>query len=172
MHRESTVSQTSIRLKGKAIPGAEDRQRLITGFNQGVFSKASVLCVGAGGIISHIAPTLVRKGIGRITLLDRDMVEPSNLNRQFFYQRDNGTFKAMALAANLQKECIAATEIVGHAFRLEQAIENGLDLSCDVAICGVDNNSARVAASRFFQVAGIPVIFSAVSRDGDHGYVF
>lgn len=172
MRRESTVSRTSIKLVGKAIAGAGDRQRLIPGFDQAAFSKASVLCVGAGGIISHIAPTVVRKGIGRITLLDRDIVEPSNLNRQFFYQRDIGTFKSMALAANLQKECIAPTEICGHALRLEQAIERGIDLSCDVAICGVDNNPARVAASRFFRFAGIPVIFAAVSRDGDHGYVF
>lgn len=172
MRRAFTVSKTSIKLIGKAIAGAEDRQRLIPGFDQAAYSKASVLCVGAGGIISHIAPTLVRKGIGRITLLDRDIVEPSNLNRQFFYQRDIGTFKALALAANLQKECIAATEIVGHALRLEQAIERGIDLSCSVAICGVDNNPARVAASRFFRFAGIPVIFAAVSRDGDHGYVF
>jgi molybdopterin/thiamine biosynthesis adenylyltransferase len=172
MRRVSTVSRTSIRLVGKAISGAEDRQRRIPGFDQAAYSKASVLCVGAGGIISHIAPTLVRKGIGRITLLDRDIVEASNLNRQFFYQRDIGTFKAMALAANLQKECIAATEICGHALRLEQAIDLGMDLACDVAVCGVDNNPARVAASRFFRFAGIPVIFAAVSRDGDHGYVF
>jgi molybdopterin-synthase adenylyltransferase len=172
MHRAFTVSQTSIRLKGRAIPGAEDRQRLIAGFDQEVYSRASVLCVGAGGITSHIAPTLTRKGIGRLTLLDRDIVEPSNLNRQFFYQRDIGTYKAMALAANLQKECTAATELRGHALRLEQAIEHGLDLSCDVVICGVDNNPARVAASRFFRFAGISVIFAAVSRDGDHGYVF
>jgi molybdopterin/thiamine biosynthesis adenylyltransferase len=172
MRRVSTNSPTSTRLLGKAIAGAEDRQRLIPGFDQEAYSKASVVCVGAGGIISHIAPTLCRKGIGRITLLDRDIVEPSNLNRQLFYQRDIGTLKAMALAANLQKECIAATEICGHALRLEQAIEHGLDLSCDVAICGVDNNPARVTASRFFRANGIPVIFAAVSRDGDHGYVF
>jgi molybdopterin/thiamine biosynthesis adenylyltransferase len=172
MHRASIVSQTSIRLKGKAIPGAEDRQRLVPGFDQEVFSKSSVCCVGTGGIVSHIAPTLVRKGIGRIMLLDRDIVEPSNLNRQRFYEKDIGSNKALALAENLQRECIAATDIRGYAFRLEDAIEDQIDLSCDVAICGVDNNPARVAASRFFRFRGTPVIFAAVSRDGDHGYVF
>jgi molybdopterin/thiamine biosynthesis adenylyltransferase len=172
MHRESSDSRTSIRFKGRPIPGAEDRQRLIPGFDQAVFSKASVCCVGAGGIISHIAPTLVRKGIGRITLLDRDLVEASNLNRQLFYEKDIGRNKALALAENLQRECIAATDIRGHALNLEDAIDRKIDLSCDVAICGVDNNPARVAASRFFRFAGIPVIFAAVSRDGDHGYVF
>src|ERR1017187_6191043 len=85
MHRESTVSQTSIRLRGKAVAGAEDRQRKISGFDQDIFSKSSVLYIGAVRLISHIAPTLVRKGIGRITLLDDDVVEASNLNRQRFY---------------------------------------------------------------------------------------
>jgi len=42
------------------------------------------------GIISMIAPTLARKGIGRITLLDDDVVEHSNLNRQRFYIEDVG----------------------------------------------------------------------------------
>ena len=43
--------------------------------------KSSVPCTGADGLISHIAPTLVRKGIGEITLLDDDAVEASILNR-------------------------------------------------------------------------------------------
>ena len=97
---------------------------------------------------------------------------PSNLNRQRFYIKDVGKNKALALAENLQPECIAATEIRGIPFRLEEAIARGIDLACDVAICGVDNNPARVAASRYFRANGIPVIFTAVSRDGDHGYVF
>lgn len=56
--------------------------------------------------------------------------------------------------------------------RLQEAIAQKIDLSCDVAICGVDNNPARVAASRHFRSIGMPVIFAAVSADGDHGYVF
>jgi len=159
-------------LRGKAIPGAEDRQKKIPGFDQGAFSKSRVLCVGAGGIISMIAPTLIRKGVGRITLLDDDVVEESNLNRQRFYVEDLGRNKATALAANLVLECITATEIRGIPERLEEAIAGGMDLSCDVAICGVDNNPARAAASRYFRRQLLPVIFAAVSVNGDHGYVF
>jgi molybdopterin/thiamine biosynthesis adenylyltransferase len=167
-----TVSSTSIKLRGKPVPGADDRQSKIAGFDQGVFSKSHVLCIGAGGLISNIAPTLVRKGVGRVTLLDDDIVEPSNLNRQRFYIKDIGKNKALALAENLWPECIAATEIRGIAFRLEEAIARGIDLGCNVAVCGVDNNPARVAASRHFRFKGIPVIFTGVSRDGDCGYVF
>src|SRR5258707_928685 len=106
MHPASIDSPTSIELEGVPIPGAEDRQRLIPGFDQSVFSRSHTLCVGAGGIVSQIAPTLARKGIGQITLLDDDFVEVSNLNRQRFHIKDVGRNKALALAENLQTECI------------------------------------------------------------------
>jgi molybdopterin/thiamine biosynthesis adenylyltransferase len=172
MRPEFTGSRTSIELRGQAIPGAEDRQSKIPGFDQKVFSKSRVLCIGAGGIVSQIAPTLVRKGIGRITLLDDDIVETSNLNRQRFYIEDVGENKALALARNLLSECIVETEIQGIPLRLEEAMARNIDLSCDVAVCGVDNNPARVAASRYYRAGRVPVIFAAVSRDGDHGFVF
>jgi len=172
MHPAFISSPTSTELRGTVVPGAQDRQKLIRGFDQERFSRSRVVCVGAGGIISHIAPTLARKGIGGITLLDDDLVETSNLNRQRFYIQDVGQNKALALARNLEPECIAATQIRGLALRLEEAIARGADLSCDVAICGVDNNPARVTASRYFRALGTPVIFTAVSRHADHGYVF
>ena len=167
-----TGSKTSISLRGKAVPGAADRQRRIPGFDQEIFSRSHVMCVGAGGIISQIAPTLCRKGMGTITLFDDDVVETSNLNRQRFYRKNIGRNKAIALARNLEPECIATTEILGYTVRIEEAITRKMDLTCDVAICGVDNNPARVEASRYFRSIGIPVIFAAVSRDADHGYVF
>jgi len=172
MRPVSSVLQTSVRLRGKVVPGAEDRQKKISGFDQKTFSKSHVMCIGAGGIISMIAPTLMRKGIGRITLLDDDVVEASNLNRQRFYIKDIGQNKALALAANLLPECIVESEIQGIPLRLEEAIARKINLSCDVAICGVDNNPARVAAARYFRAAAIPVIFTAVSINGDHGYAF
>lgn len=167
-----TGSRTSISLRGKPIPGALDRQEHIPGFDQAAFSRGRVLCVGAGGIVSQIAPTLVRKGIGRITLLDDDIVERSNLNRQRFYIKDVGKNKAIALARNLLPETTAATQIIGLGFRFEEAIVRGVDLAADVAVCGVDNNPARMAVSTYFRKHGIPVVFTAVSRDADHGYVF
>jgi molybdopterin/thiamine biosynthesis adenylyltransferase len=96
----------------------------------------------------------------------------SNLNRQRFYEKDLGEPKALALARNLENECIADTRIFGHSYRLEEALASGFTLSCDVTVCGVDNNPTTVAASRYFRSMGVPVIFTGVSRDGDHGYVF
>jgi len=48
----------------------------------------------------------------------------------------------------------------------------GVDLQCHVAVCGVDNNPTRLLASRTFRRLGVPVVFTAVSADAHHGYVF
>lgn len=166
-----TASPTSIELRGKKIPGAEDRQNKILGFDQKKYSQSHVLCIGAGGLISNIAPALLRKGLGKLTVLDPDVVEVSNLNRQRFYRDDIGKNKAVSLVRNLQRECIHDTLLVAHSVSLETAIERRVNLACDVAVCGVDNNLARVAAARFFRAGAFPVIFTAVSAEADHGYV-
>jgi len=105
-------------------------------------------------------------------LMDDDLVETTNLNRQRFYIKDVGANKALALARNLLPECIAKRRSSAFSFDLRKAIACEVDLDCDVAICGVDNNPARVATSRYFRSKRIPVIFTAVSLDADHGYVF
>lgn len=172
MTRTVSDSQQFRSYVGKAIPGASDRQQRIPGFNQAVYSKSSVVCVGAGGLIGQVTPTLVRKGIGALTVLDDDIVEVSNLNRQRFYPKDLGHNKAYALAENLLHECVHTTRLTAYPLLLEEAIDSGIDLGCDVVICGVDNNPARVVANRYFRSLNIPVIFTAVSADADHGYVF
>lgn len=166
------IDSRRLTLIGEAIPGALDRQSNVPGFRQDRVSASRVVCIGAGGLISHIAPTLARKGIGALTILDDDEVEVTNLNRQRFYISDLGTNKALALAAHLQRECTFSTRIEAWPLRLEEVLARGVDLRCDVAICGVDNNPARVLASRYFRAARVPVIFCAVSAQADHGYVF
>jgi molybdopterin-synthase adenylyltransferase len=167
-----SISHISIKATGTSIAGACDRQKKILGFDQEKFCQSHVLCIGAGGLISNVAPALVRKGIGALTVLDHDDVEVTNLNRQRFYSRDIGQNKAVALVRNLQSECVHNTNLAGFATDLESAISDGLDVRCDVAVCGVDNNPTRVVASRFFRQRRIPVIFTAVSADADHGYIF
>lgn len=172
MDRISIVSEISIRIRAAGIAGALDRQQQIPGFDQDALTRSQILCIGAGGLVSHIAPGLARKGAGRITLLDDDVVEPSNLNRQFFQKKDIGRRKAIAFCENLRAECTHSTLITGYAARFEQAVSASIDLRCDIAICGVDNNPTRIAASAYFRRQRIPVVFAAVSADADHGYVF
>ena len=59
--------------------------------------KAHVLIVGVGGIGSSVAYFLARYGVGHITLIDPDVVEPHNLNRQYFFYEDIGIPKVFAV---------------------------------------------------------------------------
>lgn len=72
-------------------------------------SWAALVRAGVGGLVSNVAPSLVRKGIGALTVLDHDEVEASNLNRQRFYSQDIGLNKAIALVRNLQGESTCGT---------------------------------------------------------------
>ncbi|WP_291984006.1 ThiF family adenylyltransferase [Luteitalea sp.] len=128
------------------------------------------LLVGAGGLISHVAPALARKGVGAITVRDDDEVEASNLNRQFFLAEDVGYNKADALVARLAAVCTAPATLTAVPLRLEDALRAGVPLRADVAVVGVDNNPARVLASRHFRAIGVTAVFCAVSADADHGF--
>jgi len=62
-------------------------------------SAARVAVVGMGGVGSHVVQALAGAGVGRFLLMDSDVVERSNLNRQFFYRRrDVGRSKVEAAA--------------------------------------------------------------------------
>ncbi|MDO9511008.1 MAG: sulfur carrier protein ThiS adenylyltransferase ThiF [Bacteroidales bacterium] len=56
---------------------------------------------GAGGLGSNCAQALVRVGVGHIIIADFDVVEVSNLNRQFYFYNQIGTPKVIALKENL-----------------------------------------------------------------------
>jgi len=63
----------------------------------------TVAIIGCGGLGSNVAEMLVRSGIGRLTLVDFDVVDERNLNRQFFFRDQIGMPKVTALAENLQR---------------------------------------------------------------------
>jgi molybdopterin/thiamine biosynthesis adenylyltransferase len=172
MRPMSIDSPKSIESRGSAIPGALDRQQRIAGFDQDKLSASTMLLVGAGGLNGPVAVALARKGAGALKISDPDFVEASNLNRQRFFARDLHRNKALALVENLAPECTGNTRLIGYAASFEDAVSDRLDLDCHLAICGVDNNPARVAVSRYCREQGVPAIFAAVSAEADHGYVF
>ena len=65
--------------------------------------KARVAIAGLGGLGSNIAIMLARTGIGHLHLIDFDIVEPSNLNRQQYMVEHLGMYKTEALKDELQR---------------------------------------------------------------------
>ena len=147
-------------------------QEGVPGFDQAALTRSTIILIGVGGVGSQIALALARKGIGRLTILDHDVVEPSNLPRQVYYPKDVGKPKAYALAGNLAREGLLDQTFSGYHLSFQDAVARGIDLSGSLAIVGVDSNPGRIAASVYYRKRGVPVIFSAVSRSADYGYVF
>ena len=65
--------------------------------------KGVVAVCGLGGLGSNIAVMLARVGVGKLLLIDFDVVEPSNLNRQSYFIEDLGKLKTQALAEQIAK---------------------------------------------------------------------
>jgi len=68
-----------------------------------ILQKSIIGIAGCGGLGSNIAVALVRAGVKNLILADFDIVEDSNLNRQYFFIEDIGKPKVTALADILQK---------------------------------------------------------------------
>ncbi len=66
-----------------------------------ILSKSSVGIAGAGGLGSNCAVSLVRCGLGRLVIADFDLVDISNLNRQYYFFDQLGKNKVDALKENL-----------------------------------------------------------------------
>lgn len=79
-------------------------QRNVPGTTE-ILGKRCVGVAGCGGLGSNAAVSLVRAGVGSLILVDDDVVEPSNLNRQHFFLGDLGRHKVDALADHLMNIC-------------------------------------------------------------------
>ncbi|GAV23031.1 HesA/MoeB/ThiF family protein [Carboxydothermus pertinax] len=93
-------------------------------------NKANILILGAGAIGTHVLWNLVAMGIKKITVVDFDVVEESNLNRQLFYCYDDiGKYKVEVLAEKIKKldpqvELIIYKEKISSVQDIEKYIAN------------------------------------------------
>ncbi len=126
-----------------------------------------VVIVGLGALGSVIAPWLARAGVGHLTLIDRDLVERSNLQRQLLYlEEDLGQPKAdvaaMRLAqanSSVELRSVVADLTSGNA----RELLSGFDLICD----GTDNFEARFLINDVAILTGSPWIYAgAIGAEG------
>ncbi len=141
------------------------RQHLFYGIGktgQKLLSTKHVVIIGAGALGSAAAETLVRAGVGRVTIVDRDFVEYSNLHRQVLYtERDaeNKMPKAEAAKEKLQK---INSEPIVHAIVGEADVATlEATLPADLIIDALDNFDTRMLINDFSQKHRIPWIHGA-----------
>ncbi|CRK82579.1 adenylyltransferase ThiF [Neobacillus massiliamazoniensis] len=142
------------------------RQVLFPGIGkegQEKISRKHVLIIGAGALGSGSAEILVRAGVGKITIVDRDYVEASNLQRQQLYTEEDVAEKLpKAAAAEKRLKAINSDviirSIIGDATPevLEELIV-GVDLMLDAT----DNFETRMAMNDIAQKYDVPWIYGA-----------
>jgi len=135
--------------------------RQVGGIGQRKLKAASVAVIGAGGIGSAVIPALAGAGVGRLTIIDDDVVELTNLHRQpLFRESDAGRPKAELAAKFVQR--------LNH-FVTADAVRERIDASNArrllggpaLVIDGSDNFATRLAVSDACVALGVPLISAA-----------
>jgi molybdopterin/thiamine biosynthesis adenylyltransferase len=134
--------------------GAEGQRRI---------EASSVAIVGCGATGSALAMLLSRAGVGRIRIIDRDFVEPSNLQRQnLFDEEDAAQFTPKAIAA--QKKIAAfnsSIKVEGVVSDLTPGNTSELLSGFDLLLDATDNFETRYLVNDFAVSSGTPWIYAA-----------
>lgn len=150
------------------------RQTLLPGWGadgQARLSAAHAAIVGIGALGSGVAEQLARAGVGRLTLVDRDLVEPTNLQRQVLFDEadaEKRTPKAVAAATRLRQinggldlEPVVADLISANA---EDVLLRGRFGAPDVLVDGTDNFETRFLVNDFAVQEAIPFVYGGAVR--------
>ncbi|WP_154795596.1 ThiF family adenylyltransferase [Occultella kanbiaonis] len=132
----------------------EDGQRRIM--------AAKVAVVGAGGLGSPVLQYLAAAGIGTIAIIDDDVVERSNLQRQVLHTvADLGRRKVDSAAERITEIAPQAT-LIKHAVRLDAYNAEQYLAGYDVVLDGTDNFTTRYAVNDTCARLGIPLVWASI----------
>jgi sulfur-carrier protein adenylyltransferase/sulfurtransferase len=125
---------------------------------------ASVLCIGSGGLGSPIAMYLAAAGVGRLGLVDYDIVDFSNLQRQILHGTDDVGRKKLNSAKDKIKAINPNVQVDLHdmLFRSENAMQVVKDY--DIVIDGTDNFPTRYLSNDVCVLAKKPNIYGSIFR--------
>lgn len=136
----------------------------IGGAGQTRLLAAHVAVIGAGGIGSPAIQYLAAAGLGRLTLIDDDSVDLSNLQRQtLFGTADQGRSKVEA-AAEAVARLNPDVRVIVHRVRIDAANAPALLAGVDVVLDGTDNFATRLAVADAALEARIPLVSAAVGE--------
>lgn len=126
-------------------------------------AESRAVIIGCGALGSVIANTLVRAGIGRIRIVDRDFIEEHNLQRQVLFTEEDirdGLPKAVAAERHLRR-INSSIEIEGIVADANFTNIEGFVDGADVIMDGLDNFEARFLINDVSLKHGIPWVYGA-----------
>lgn len=138
-------------------------QDAISEEEQATLAINRVLVVGCGGLGGMVIECLARIGVGHLRVVDGDLFEASNLNRQILCSTMNlGRPKTLAA----KQRVMAVNPLVEvDAVQADLTADNALELlaDCDVAVDCLDDIPARLLLQQAAKAAGIPMVHGAVA---------
>ena len=143
--------------------GVEGQQKL---------KAARVLCVGAGGLGSPLALYLAAAGVGKLGLVDFDVVDASNLQRQILHTTRDVGRKKLDSAEEKLAALNPAVHVVKHETMLSSA--NALEIlkDYDIVADGTDNFPTRYLVNDACVLLGKPNVYGSVFRFEGQASVF
>lgn len=142
-----------------------DRQMMLEGFGEAGQEKlkpSRVLIAGAGGLGCPVAAYLAAAGIGYIRIVDRDVVELSNLNRQILHwDRDVQSGKVNSACDKLC-QLNPDIQVEGVVASIEEATVLEMVGNCDLIVDATDNFPTRYLLNKAALTRGIPFFYGSI----------
>lgn len=136
----------------------------VGGAGQKKLKGARVLLVGAGGLGSPAALYLAAAGVGTLVLVDDDLVDLTNLQRQILhFTPDVGKAKVQSAREKLVA-LNPGVKVLAKKARFTPANAARLMAGCDLVLDGSDNFDTRYAVNAACSAQGIPLVWGAVLR--------
>lgn len=160
-----TVAQVEeVALERGILPARYQRNRTIISVkDQLTLFHSSVAVIGCGGLGGYVVEELARLGVGRIVVIDPDVFEEHNLNRQLFSSPANlDTAKVEAAAKRIGEINPAVTLVpVQTAF----SPENGAELlaGCQIVVDALDSIQVRLELAEVCSIMNIPLVHGAIA---------
>jgi adenylyltransferase/sulfurtransferase len=138
--------------------------REVGGVGQRKLKAASIAIIGAGGIGSAAIPALAGAGVGRLTIIDSDVVERSNLQRQTLFRDDQIGRSKAASAAEFVRALNPDVDVRGLEHRLSADNAEGLLGGHDLVLDGSDNFATRLTVNQICFSLQIPLVSAAAAQ--------
>ena len=125
---------------------------------------ARVLTIGAGGLGSPVGLYLAAAGVGTIGIVDFDVVDFTNLQRQVIHATSDVGRPKLVSATESLKAINPGLEVVGYETRLDSS--NALEIfrGYDLVIDGTDNFPTRYLVNDACVLSGIPNVYASIYR--------
>lgn len=135
-------------------------------------ARSSALIVGVGGLGSPVALYLAAAGVGRIGLVDADVVSVSNLQRQILYAESEVGLPKVEMAARRLAALNSDVEIETYACRLDESNAESIISHYDVVVDGCDNLRTRYLVDDVCGRLNKPYVFGAIGAMSGQVSVF